>query len=108
MSVETLCIHTITIQENTAVPDGKGGNPATWTTKHANIKARIRPIAAREDERWEGVAADLTHTVYIADATLDIKEKDRVVFGSRTFDILGVRDIDEWNRYLQLGVEELR
>ena len=108
MSVDSLCIHRITIQENTATPDGKGGNPATWSNKHVNIKARIRPIAAREDERWEGVAADLTHTIYISDASLNIRESDRMLYGTRTFDILGVRDIDEWGRYLQLGVEELR
>jgi len=108
MSVETLCIHTIDVQRNNPTPDRKGGRPDNWEALHTSIKARIRPVSARELAQWGGLPTVLTHIVYVADASLEIREKDRIVYGGRTFNVLGVRDVDELGRYLIINAEELR
>ena len=108
MSVKTLCIHTVTVQRNNAVPDRKGGRPDNWEDMHVDIKARIRPVSAREAAQWGGLPTTVTHIVYVHDATLEILEKDRIVYNERTFNVLGVRDVDEWGRYLIINAEEIR
>ncbi len=110
MSVETLSIHTITIEQNTgtATGDGKGGWPDSWAVKYEDIKARIQPRSANERSQWGGLPTVGTHVIYVPDASLAITEKDRIIFGTRTFNILGVRDIDEWGRFLTIDAEEIR
>lgn len=108
MSVDSLCIHEITVQRNTAMPDGRGGMPDNWIMKYANVKARVRPVSARESGQWGGVPTTGTHIVYVSDAALGILEKDRIVFGTRIFNVLGVRNIDEWDKFLTIDAEEVR
>jgi len=108
MSVKKLCIHTVTIQRNTPTNDRKGGRPDSWAALHTDIKARIRPASANEIAQWGGLPVRLSHIVYFHDASLDILERDRIVYGTRTFNILGVRDVDEWSRYLIVTAEEIR
>ena len=112
MTVESLSIHTITVQENTAVSDGKGGTPDSWVNKHVDIRARIQPLAtpasAAERSQWGGTPSIITHRIYVPDASLEILESDRIVFGSRIFDIQTVRDIDEWGRFLTIDAREIK
>jgi len=108
MSVETLCIHTVTIQRNAPVTDRKGGMPDNWADLYANVKARIRPASASERSQWGGLPTVISHIVYFHDATLAILEKDEIVYGARRFNVLGVRDVDEWGRYLIVTAEEIR
>ena len=108
MSVESLCIHTITVQRNAAVADGKGGTPDDWTDKHIGIKARIQPTSASERAQWGGTPTMITHRIYVSDTTLEILEKDRILYGTRVFDVEGVRDIDEWGRFLTIEAREIR
>ena len=108
MSVETLSIHTISVQQNNPTPDRKGNVPDNWEAKYTDIKARIMSASANEQAKWGGVPTMLTHVIYIPDATQDIKEKDRIIFGSRTFDVLGSRNIDEWDKFLTINCREIR
>lgn len=108
MDIGSLCVHTIKIQTNAAVGDGKGGLPDSWQVRYANVAARIRPLSATEQAKWGGLPTIASHKVYIADGNLDISEADRIVWGSRTFRILGVVNPDEQDYFLQLDCEELR
>ena len=108
MSVESLCIHTVTIRRNTPTDDHKGGRPEHWADLHADVKARIRPASAVERAQWGGLPSILSHIIYFHDATLGILEKDEIVYGVRRFNVLGVRDVDEWGRYLIVTAEEIR
>ena len=108
MSVESLCIHTVTIQRNAPTADRKGGMPDNWTDLHVGVKARIRPASASERAQWGGLPTVASHIVYFHDATLGILEKDEIVYGARRFNVLGVRDVDEWGRYLIVTAEEIR
>ena len=108
MSVESLCIHTVTIRRNNPVPDRKGGTPDNWEDLYVDVKARIRPASANERSQWGGLPVTLSHIVYFHDAALDILEKDEIVYGARRFNVLGVRDVDEWGRYLIVTAEEIR
>lgn len=108
MTVESLCIHTITVQENNAVADGRGGMPDNWIDKHVDIAARIQPLSADERAQWGGIPSLITHRIYVGDASLEILESDRIVYDGRLFDIQGVRDIDEWGRFLTIDAREIR
>ena len=108
MSVESLSIHTITVQRNEATFDGKGGMPDSWTDKYTAVACRIQPRSASERAKWGGVPTMATHVIYVPDATLDILEDDRIVFGERTFNVVGSLNMDEWDRFLTVDVEEIR
>ena len=108
INITHLCIHTITVQENNPVHDGAGGHPDNWEDVHIDIRARVRPVSAAERSQWGGLPAILSHIVYVADASLSIRENNRILFGSRAFDVLGVRNVDEWDKYLIVNVREIR
>ena len=108
MSVESLCIHTVSVREKTSAPDRKGGNPFTWTDKYADINVRIQPLSANETTEWKGVPTIITHRIYDHDATHDIDETMIIVFGTREFNVIGVRNIDEWDRFLTIDAREIR
>ena len=108
MSVKLLCIHTVTVQRNTPTNDEKGGRPDSWADLYVDVKARIRPASASERAQWGGLPVVASHIVYFHDASLDIRESDEIVYGAKRFNILGVRDVDEWGRYLIVTAEEIR
>ena len=103
-----LCDKQITIQQNLGVPDGRGGTPENWITKYSKVNARIQPLSASERVQWGALAADISHTIYIANGALDVKPSERIVWDSRTFKILGVRNIDELDEFLTVTVRELK
>jgi len=108
VSVKALCIHTVTIQRNTPTNDRKGGRPDSWSDLHVGVKARIRPSNASERAQWGGLPVVLSHIIYFHDTSLGILEKDEIIYGARRFNVLGVRDVDEWGRYLIVTAEEIR
>ena len=108
MDITPLCIHTVKIQTNEAAKDEKGGSPDSWQIRYNNVAARIQPIDARERVKWGGLPTIATHRIYVGDGTLSISEADRVVYGDRTFRILGVRNPDELDQFLILNCEEIR
>jgi len=108
IDITDMCPHTITVQENNAVMDGKGGMPDNWSDKYTGVVSRVRPASAREQAEWGGLPAILTHIVYVANGALVIEEKNRVVFGTRIFDVLGSRNMDELDNFLTLNVREIR
>jgi len=82
--------------------------PDSWADLYADVKARIRPASASERSQWGGLPVVLSHIVYFHDASLGILERDEIVYGTRRFNVLGVRDVDEWSRYLIVTAEEIR
>ena len=85
--------HEINVQTDTPSVDAMGGASQSWATT-TTIWARIEPISGTEDFNDDQTEATLTHRVTIRgdDAVGTVK---RIKFGSRYFEVHGVRDKDE-------------
>lgn len=97
--------HRVTIQEETDTEDEQGGYTSAWSTL-CKLWAQIEPLTASEQFYRGGLQAGVTHRVTLRYRD-DIGPTNRVVFNSRTFNIRGVRNIDERNTDLELLCEEV-
>ena len=71
----------------------------------ASIKARIQPLSAVELVKMGRQAVDVGIRLYVLPAS--IQESDRIIYGTRTFEVIGVRDIDEQGRLSTVDCVEL-
>jgi SPP1 family predicted phage head-tail adaptor len=76
----------------------------SWTTT-ATVFASISPISGREYFNASGERAEVTHRVVIRYGP-SVAARDRIVYGSRVFDIKSVIDMEEKNRQLVLMCTE--
>lgn len=88
-----LC-HRVDIQTETRTADGEGGYTAGWSTLMANVPASVDPIQARQQFQYKSVNVDATHWIKMR-GEITIAEKDQIVWGSRTFEILTIENINE-------------
>lgn len=76
----------VTVQRRTLSRDA-GGSPVTaWATHLANVPMFMQPRSGSENVRYSREANQPFVAFYCA-ANLDIQEKDRLLVGSKTFDI---------------------
>jgi len=96
--------HSVTIKSKGLTADGIGGGAVTWSTV-ATCRANVSPISAGEAYRFGQLNATVTHKVLIRYRT-GITAAMSVVFGSRYFQIRGIKNIEESSRWLELACEE--
>ena len=86
--------HKVTLQSVGSTYDAYGDLSNSWTTD-ASVWASISPVSGKE----EYVAGELTgvetHSIRLRYRT-GITAQNRIIFGSRTFEIVSVKD---WNDY---------
>lgn len=104
MSLKSLMNTSVDVQRPTKTRGTEGGQSASWPTTYAGLRCRIQPLSAREAVLYGRETEQVTHRMYI-DASVIIGIQDRVIYSSRTFFVVGVRDTDEQGR---LKVVELR
>tara|TARA_R100001510_G_C7613590_1_gene176395 strand:- start:120 stop:449 length:330 start_codon:yes stop_codon:yes gene_type:complete len=92
------------LQSPTATTDAGGGSAITWT-RLTDLYCNIKPVRADEKYRQGQVQDSVSHDVYIRHRD-DISTKYRLVYGSRNFNIKGILNIDERDRYLLLKCQE--
>ncbi len=87
--------HRVTIQQRTLVQDAAGAATYTWAT-FATVWAEVRTPAGMERlaPEVDQVRASLTHTVRIRSGSGTISPAMRVVWGSRTLEVISVTDPD--------------
>ena len=103
MSIESLADKTVTIERSSVAVSDTGAYEETfgiWKT----IKARIQPLKADELVKLGREATDIGIRLYCVPA--GIQEPDRIVYGGRTFEVLGGRDIDEQGRLMTVDCVE--
>jgi len=87
---------TCTIKTRTLTPDGLGGYAETWTDRASNVACRLTPMA----DPTEAVVADRFRGRALWILTLPsgqvITHEDRVVVGSDTYEVAGVREGGNW------------
>ena len=100
--------HRVEIQRRVRTADGYGGWTNAWVTADT-VYAKVEPVSARESLFGMQLDHRITHRVtmrYCADTTKMPTTDSRLVHKSRTFNIHGIRDIEERIRYRQLDCEE--
>ena len=99
--------HTVSIQEQTDTSDGMGGFTTSWADISGMdaVKAAIWPLSARESLDAMKLELVVTHKIRIRYRS-GITEKNRILFGSRTFNIVSLIKNDERNISLDMLATE--
>ena len=96
--------HRVTIQEEVATPDGGGGYALGWADV-ATLWAKVEPLSARERLFAEKLDGVVTHRVVVRFRD-DITAAMRVLYEGRLFNIRGVLETGERERFTEILAEE--
>ena len=96
--------HRIEIQQIARTSDGGGGAVIAWTPL-GEVWAAIWPRNASESFDLGRNAGRATHDIWIRFRN-DVRPEMRFRFGTRTFDIRGVIDVEDRGAWLKCVVEE--
>ena len=94
----------VQLQSPTRTSDGAGGYTESFGTI-ANLFADIRPQNALETYRQGQVIEKVTHKVFIR-FRRDIDTNYKILYGTRSFTIKGIKNMNERDRFLELLCEE--
>lgn len=98
MSIESLCDKTVTLQQRSESRTQSGVAQYTWTDLTTTAKARIQPVTSYERTLALQQGHEISHVIYFA-VDPGVGNGDRIVFGSRTFDVESKPiDFDEQGR----------
>lgn len=93
-SIATELRHRILIQSKRDTPDGQGGFAEAWTNR-ANIWAAIYPIKAAQLFDSRSIDSETTHIIKIRGLETRIDDTNRILFGTRIFEILFIENLQE-------------
>jgi len=96
----------IRIEKKTAADDGQGGSTFTWTL-HATPWAEPDELGPQADV-YGGAVVDATVTRFKLRYVAGVTVAMRVVYGSRTYNIEGIRNVQHRDRRLELICREVR
>jgi len=97
--------HRITLQQKTETRDSFGAVIETWNDV-ATLYASIEPLRGKEFFDAQQVNAEVTIRIRIRYRS-GVTPNMRVLFGTRTFDIQSVINVDERNREMILMCREV-
>jgi SPP1 family predicted phage head-tail adaptor len=95
---DTVTVYSVTEAESTATGEFVKTQSTGFT-----IKARISPLSARESYYAHKSNLDISHRMYCEYSTL-FNQLDRVNFNSRTYEVKGITNPSEWNKFLQVDL----
>jgi len=96
--------HVVELQENQPTKNSLNETIDNWVTV-ATLRAAISTLNGREIMAANAVGAQSTHKIEVRYHPSITAEK-RVLFGTRTFDINNVNNVDERNREMILTCQE--
>lgn len=94
----------IMIQKRNLTDDGIGGQEEAWV-EFRSVWAKLEPVSAWQQYHSMQLKKRVTHKItirYLAGVQTDM----RIKFGERTFQIHGIKNVDERNYILELKTEE--
>jgi len=99
--------HLVTLQRRSTTQDAMGQPTETFTTI-ADVVCQIQSTIGREFLRASGEVSVGSHVVHTrARDDITLHAYDRILFGTRVFDIEGVSDLNEDKRLWRIAVTEL-
>ena len=97
--------HPLYVQDHTDTRDAIGGVIRTWADRAQFTWGSVRPLTARELSQADTIDAVLTHRIQIRSVS-PLDTTNRIRFGTRIFNIGGIRDIDEIGKTLVIMATE--
>lgn len=100
--------HLLRLQSPTDVDDGEGGQTVTWTSL-GTVWGQVLPISSREAAQAGAVQLLATHRVLVHYHTRFTARQrlDRVDPTGTQLEVIGLRDPDGYQRYLELECAEV-
>jgi SPP1 family predicted phage head-tail adaptor len=99
--------HRVAIQTRGLTGSGLTGFAETYTTART-VWASVNPIKAAQQFDYRSVGVDATHVIKINGRTTINEKTDRLLYGTRTFEILTVENIQERGIVKIVTCKELR
>lgn len=96
--------HRLELQSPTDSTDSYGQPTRSWAT-YATVWGKVLPFTANESQLANQQQAVITHRITIR-YNADVTAEHRIIFGSRTLNIRGVRDLEERGIALEIDAEE--
>lgn len=101
--------HVLTFQTNLATRNASGGfsqgagfAPQTFAT----VRGLIEPLTAKDTfGEWSKVVTGYKATIHWRG---DLTEDMRILFGARIFQIREIPIVSKWDRFLEIGCEEVK
>lgn len=110
MSLSSLLILTADIER--ALPSPRTystGGTKTWVTIYPDVRCDIQPRNTTDAYALGTEQAFATHRMFCEPADVPgVHEQDRVIYDSRYFEVIGVRDVDELGRLMVLDLLEIK
>lgn len=100
--------HTVSIQRASSAQDASGHPSEDWS-EIGQIKASIEPLTGVERTTGQQSIADVSHRIvmrYVPGVSSGITPKDRILFGTRIFDLAAVLNLEERNLMLEIMAKE--
>ena len=91
-------------RDDSSTVDDYGQVSRSWNTYYTTW-ASVRPLSGREQEQGMARQASISHRVRIR-YKADILHGDRISMGSRTLEIVSIRNIDEGSWELEIDAIE--
>lgn len=111
MSVESMIArsgHTLTHQRAAEAERGAaGGRRIAWATLADEIPCWVQPVQAAVAEHYAARALVVSHAIYVAQ-DIGCLPDDRLVVGSATYLVRGVRDMAGLSRAWRIDAQEAR
>lgn len=106
MSIQSLLVHEVDIEEPTVSKDLEGGvSRDTWSPVISSEPCRIQPLSASTVTEHRRMGHQISHRIYFG-RDVSMSPRKRVKFGTRTFQFVGYRNTDELERLFVLDALE--
>lgn len=93
------------VQRPAYASDGSGGRTTTWSTVDASVPVRVHTMDADEKEEAGRLGLQGSYILTVPQAQ-DVRPRDRLVVGSRTFDVAGILGAHSFQVDQRLAAQE--
>jgi len=108
MAFHNLMNRSVTVQKVAQTSDEFGSWVETWSTRFADMPCRIQPLSGRERALYGRERTEVSHRMYCPGEYADISERDRVVDGTKAYEVVFVGNPDLSSHHLEIDLRELR
>ena len=98
---------TCTVYRLTRTSDGAGGYTEAWNATGSAVACRISPVSSGYEREVAGKLAAVAAWVVTLPQGTDVTAQDKVVAGSRTFQVLAVLAVRSWEISRRVIVQEV-
>lgn len=94
------CTKLCTFERNPGTDDDFTGTVADWEEIGSGF-CKIEPVSGQEISESDQMSAQLTHRITTRYQPIGLAARDRVTYGSRTFNLTSVVNVMEENKWLE-------